>query len=194
MGKLNSHAKVGRFFSYDEQSKAFRVYYPEHWVVSIKSDVRFNPNKVLVPDDNVGGGGSGIFLIFPHWILQLNLAPPTSLISLKFMKTVPKTHQINQLPKTLLLKPMCLMVSSQHNQIPVKDSDNNHHQVTTKISIMDIPILNQSPSPKNLHLKTKNSCAHLVQAFLTELKVHFPLSRTLLLGRMLSVDQTMRSG
>lgn len=57
MGKLNSHAKVGRFFSYDEQSKAYRVYYPEHWVVSIKSDVRFNPNKVLVPDDNVGGGG-----------------------------------------------------------------------------------------------------------------------------------------
>lgn len=56
-GKLDSHAKVGRFVGYDKRSKGCRVYYPKRHIVGIERDVRFNPNEVLVSEDNVGGEG-----------------------------------------------------------------------------------------------------------------------------------------
>ena len=55
--KLESHAKVRRFVGYDEESKGFRVYYPEKWSVGIERDVRFNPDEVLIPEGNIGSKG-----------------------------------------------------------------------------------------------------------------------------------------
>lgn len=55
--KLESHAKVGRFVGYDEESKGYRIYYPEKRWVGIERNVRFNPDEILISDGDVGSEG-----------------------------------------------------------------------------------------------------------------------------------------
>lgn len=49
--------KVGRFVGYDEESKGYRVYYPEKRWVGIERDVRFNPDEVLIPEGDIRSEG-----------------------------------------------------------------------------------------------------------------------------------------
>ena len=55
--KLEPCAKAGKFARYDEESKGYRVYYPEKQWVGIEQDVRFNPDEILIPQGDIGSEG-----------------------------------------------------------------------------------------------------------------------------------------
>ena len=52
-GKLDAHAKLGRFVGYDSESKGFRIYWPNKWSVTVECDVIFNQEDVLTKNDHV---------------------------------------------------------------------------------------------------------------------------------------------
>jgi hypothetical protein len=56
-GKLDVQAKIRKFMGYDDESKGYRIYWPEKRSVGIEREVRFNPDKVLIPDDKLGNEG-----------------------------------------------------------------------------------------------------------------------------------------
>ena len=49
-GKLDAHAKVGRFVGYDSESKGYRIYWPGKRSVSVERNVIFNENDVRNED------------------------------------------------------------------------------------------------------------------------------------------------
>ena len=56
-GKLDTQAKVGKFVGYDNESKGYRIYWPEKRSVTIEREVRFNLDEILIPDDRLGNKG-----------------------------------------------------------------------------------------------------------------------------------------
>jgi hypothetical protein len=56
-GKLDIQVKIGRFVGYDDESKGYRIYWPEKRSVTIEREVRFNPDEILIPDDLLGNEG-----------------------------------------------------------------------------------------------------------------------------------------
>lgn len=50
-------AKIGKFVGYDNESKNYRVYWPEKRSVTIEREVRFNPDEIPIPDDKLGNEG-----------------------------------------------------------------------------------------------------------------------------------------
>jgi len=57
VGNLDIQVKIGRFVGYDDESKGYRIYWPEKRSVTIEREVRFNPDKLLIPDDLLGNKG-----------------------------------------------------------------------------------------------------------------------------------------
>jgi hypothetical protein len=59
VGNLDIQAKIRRFVGYDDKSKGYRIYWPKKMSVTIEREVRFNPDKILIPDDLLGNEGEG---------------------------------------------------------------------------------------------------------------------------------------
>ena len=49
--KLDSHAKVGQFVSYDLESKGYQIYWPQKQSVTVECNVVFNEDNVHTNDD-----------------------------------------------------------------------------------------------------------------------------------------------
>ena len=56
-GKLDVQAKISKFVGYDDKSKGYQIYWPEKRSVTVKRQVRFNPDKILIPKDKLGKKG-----------------------------------------------------------------------------------------------------------------------------------------
>ena len=52
-GKLDLKACIGRFVSYDSESKGYRIYWPKQKSISVEQNVVFNMNDVTLEEDNV---------------------------------------------------------------------------------------------------------------------------------------------
>ena len=52
-GKLESHAQVGRFISYDSESKGYRTYWLKKYSISIEWNVIFDEKDIQSPDNEI---------------------------------------------------------------------------------------------------------------------------------------------
>ena len=50
-GKLDAHAKVGRFVGYDSESKGYWIYWPQKRSITVKRNVVFNESNVTTNDN-----------------------------------------------------------------------------------------------------------------------------------------------
>ena len=51
-GKLDVHAKLGRFVRYDSKSKGYRIYWPGKRSITVEHNVVFNQNNVHTSDES----------------------------------------------------------------------------------------------------------------------------------------------
>jgi hypothetical protein len=55
--KLDVQAKIGKFIRYDNKSKGYQIYWPKKRSVTIKREVRFDPDEILIPEDKLSNKG-----------------------------------------------------------------------------------------------------------------------------------------
>ncbi|EGN99705.1 hypothetical protein SERLA73DRAFT_72501 [Serpula lacrymans var. lacrymans S7.3] len=60
-GKLDPHAKAGKWIGFDDESKGHRIHWPELRTISVKYNIIFNPQERLIPSQNAKNNNGRIF-------------------------------------------------------------------------------------------------------------------------------------
>ena len=141
VSKLDSKVEKGRFVGFDDESKGYRIYWPEKKRVSIERDVYFNKDEVLQSNE---------VQIEGEWDVppnsdtpQASNKPENSEQSSKTVQDTPKIPDKNQ------------------PQNPVTEAENSPNTPTTESQATNPP-QNESAPTRNQHVR-RNSLKGLQQ-------------------------------
>jgi Reverse transcriptase (RNA-dependent DNA polymerase) len=134
--KLDSKVKKGNFVGFDEESKGYRIYWPEKKKVTIKRDVYFNKDEVLRSNDAQIEG---------DWDISTNSdtsqTPNNPKDSEQTSKIIPDAPKILTEKETL---PNSKAIDSQEPDSPENESVTSPNQQARRNSLKGLPEFNSN--------------------------------------------------